>query len=60
LLLFYTDGLTEALGPDGQELGRAELPGPEIVKGLISHLSRDSAEIHPADVVSLIVMKMTS
>jgi len=70
LLLFYTDGLTEALGPDGQELGRAELPGllkglsagsaPEIVKGLISHLSRNSAEIHPVDDVSLIVMKMTS
>ena len=69
LLLFYTDGLTEALGPDGQELGRAILPGllrglsagsaSEIVKGLISHLSRNSAELNPADDVSLIVMKMT-
>jgi sigma-B regulation protein RsbU (phosphoserine phosphatase) len=70
LLLFYTDGLTEALGLDGQELGRATLPGllrgltagsaSEIVAGLISHLTRNSAEINPADDVSLIVMKMTS
>lgn len=70
LLLFYTDGLTEALGPDGRELGRATLPGllrglsarsaSEIVAGLISHLTRNSAEINPADDVSLIVMKMTS
>jgi PAS domain S-box-containing protein len=69
LLLFYTDGLTEALSSDGQELGRAALPGllkglsagsaSEIVKGLITHLSRNLAEIHPADDVSLIVMKMT-
>jgi sigma-B regulation protein RsbU (phosphoserine phosphatase) len=69
LLLFYTDGFTEALGADGQELGRAALPGllrglsagaaSEIVEGLISHLSRNLAEIHPTDDVSLIVMKMT-
>ena len=70
LLLFYTDGLSEALGLDGQELGRAALPGllrglyagsaSEIVRGLVTHLSRNSAEFHPADDVSLIVMKMVS
>jgi sigma-B regulation protein RsbU (phosphoserine phosphatase) len=69
VLLFYTDGLTEALGPDGQELGSPALPGllrglstgsaSEIVDGLITHLSRQSAEVRPADDVSLIVMKIT-
>ena len=57
-------------GTDQIRVGRATLPGllrgltagsaSEIVAGLISHLSRNSAEINPADDVSLIVMKMTS
>jgi PAS domain S-box-containing protein len=69
LLLFYTDGLTEALGLDGRELGRAALPGllrglfagsaSEIAGGLIGHLGTTSADLHPTDDVSLIVMKMT-
>jgi sigma-B regulation protein RsbU (phosphoserine phosphatase) len=69
LLLFYTDGLTEALGPDGNEIGSEMIPGllrglstgsaSEIVEGLIKYLLRNSAEVHPADDVSLIVMKIT-
>ncbi|UCF37962.1 MAG: SpoIIE family protein phosphatase [Acidobacteriota bacterium] len=68
LLLFYTDGLTEALDEDGKELGRAILPGllrelsagsaSEIAEELVAYLSRASAEHKPADDVSLIVMKM--
>jgi sigma-B regulation protein RsbU (phosphoserine phosphatase) len=69
LLLFYTDGLTEALGPDGQELGISALPGllrrfsagsaSQIVDGIVAYLARKSAEFHPVDDVSLIIMKMT-
>jgi phosphoserine phosphatase RsbU/P len=52
LLFFYTDGLTEALGPDGRELGKEILPellrrlsansASEIVSGLITYLSGNS------------------
>ncbi|MFZ0428937.1 MAG: SpoIIE family protein phosphatase [Acidobacteriota bacterium] len=69
LLLFYTDGLTEALGPDGRELGTSGLPGllrrlsagsaSEIVEGLVGYLTRKSGERHPVDDVSLIIMKIT-
>ena len=69
LLLFYTDGLTEAIGPDGRELGTSGLPGllrrlsagsaSEIVDGLVGYLTRKSGERHPVDDVSLIIMKIT-
>ncbi len=68
LLLFYTDGLTEALGPDGEEIGTVTLSGllrrlssgsaAEIVEGLQAYLTENSAELHPDDDVSMIVMKM--
>lgn len=68
LLLLYTDGLTEALDRGGQELGRAALAkllrglstgtASEVVDGLVDYLAEESAELHPADDVSLIVMKM--
>jgi PAS domain S-box-containing protein len=68
LLLLYTDGLTEALDRDGQELGNAALAellrglstrtASEIVDGLVDYVAEESAEIHPADDVSLMVMKM--
>lgn len=68
LLLFYTDGLTESLGKDGRELGKEVLPhllrrfsmnsASEIVSGLITYFSGNSAAPHPADDVSLMVMKL--
>ncbi len=68
LLLLYTDGLTEALDLDGRELGRTTLAellrglaarrATEILDGLLTYLEENSAELHPTDDVSLIVMKM--
>ena len=53
---------------DGQELGRSALAelfrglstrtASEIVDGLVDYVAEESAELHPADDVSLIVMKM--
>lgn len=69
LLLFYTDGFIEAPGPDGKELGSSAIPellkglsagsASEIIEGLIGHLSGSTGEIHPADDVSLILLKVT-
>lgn len=67
-LLFYTDGLTEATGIDGQELGQvklrellpaiAEIPASEIVQKLIAWASPYLAAGPPEDDISLIVMRV--
>ncbi len=66
-LLFYTDGLTEATGIDGQELGREKLrqllpeivgnSASEIVQKLIAWASLYLGAGPPRDDISLIVMK---
>jgi PAS domain S-box-containing protein len=66
-LLLYTDGLTEAAGLDGQELGRGKLrqflpkiaggSASEIVQELITWASLHLGTGPPADDISMIVMK---
>lgn len=67
-LLFYTDGLTEAAGMDGRELGQEKLRRllPEIVESSASEIVQKLiawASLHlgagpPEDDISLIVMKI--
>ncbi len=67
LLLLYTDGLTEATWPDGEELGRAglvqflsELAGESassISQALISWAKRRAP--NPEDDITLMVMRIT-
>lgn len=67
-LLFYTDGLTEATGIDGQELGRERLrqflpkivgnTASEIVQKLIAWASLHLGAGPPEDDISLVVMKI--
>lgn len=67
-LLFYTDGLTEAAGMDGQELGQEKLrqflpeivgsSASEIVQKLIAWASLYLGAGPPEDDISLIVMKI--
>jgi len=68
LLLLYTDGVTEAPGPDGEELGTARLEQilresyhhspDEIADRLVSETTRYSEAALPEDDATLVVVKV--
>ncbi len=69
LILFYTDGITEAFGRDGGQFGQQRLeevvlrcrnsPAAELVRALEEALSEFTAGATPSDDVTLMVLKRT-
>ncbi len=70
LLLLYTDGLTETLGPDGEEFGTErverilhehhQLPAAQLITRLGDELERFSGRRQADDDVTLVALKITA
>jgi sigma-B regulation protein RsbU (phosphoserine phosphatase) len=68
VLVAYTDGLTEAVNPDGKEFGEqglrsvitrsTDLPAGEMIKRIIDSVHEWCGEIAPHDDLTLVIMKV--